>query len=164
MNSSKKGGPDRAVFEREIEKLMESQEIRRMEQFGQHSGNNTLQHVRNVAFKSFELAQKLGWDIDEKVLARGAILHDYYLYTCVNKHGIKAYKHGTGHPGLALKNARKDFELTEKEENIIESHMWPLTLFHMPKSREAFLVCMADKYCAANEMLLHRNNLEGKKQ
>ena len=31
--------------------------------------------------------------------------------------------------------------------------MWPLTLFHMPTSKEALIVTIADKYCAINETL-----------
>ena len=85
--------------------------------------------------------------------AHGALLHDYYLYSIEEK-GLSAYVHGTRHPQIAVENAQKDFSLTEKELNIIRSHMWPLTLFHVPRSKEAALVCMADKYVASREMLL----------
>ena len=132
-----------------------------MGRFTQHQGTSTLQHVKNVAYRSFELAEKFGWDIDEKKLARGALLHDYYLYT-FKQADIGKYRHGTGHPKKALENAREHFDLSEKEENIIRSHMWPLTLFHAPHSREAVLVCLADKECAAKEML-GKKNLEGRK-
>ena len=157
----KKKGPDRGVFEDEIRKLMESEDIRKMGIYEQHEGNNTLQHVRNVTYCSFSIAEKLKMNIDERSLARGSMLHDYYLYN-IDEEGLSDYRHGVDHPRKALKNARSRFELNRKEENIILSHMWPLTLFHPPLCREAFLVCIADKYCAVNEMYMHRNNLEGK--
>ncbi len=153
-----KRGPDRAKFTDEIEKLLADPNIQKMARFGQHRGNNTLDHVVSVAWVSFDMAEELGWEIDEKSLARGAILHDYYLYD-IKQMGISDYEHGVGHPGRALKNARTLFNLSRKEENIILSHMWPLTLFHPPRSKEAILVTLADKYCAGNEMVLHRNRL-----
>ena len=158
MKRNKKGCPDRELFLQEMEKLLSSDEIRQMASFEQHRGNNTLQHSKNVAYKSFALAQKLGWKINERELARGAMLHDYYLYNIQEEH-ISDYRHGIGHPRKALENARKIRRLSPKEENIIKSHMWPLTLFHPPHSREAALVCMADKVCAINEMFLHKKDL-----
>lgn len=38
-------------------------------------------------------------------------------------------------------------------ENIIESHMFPLTITKIPKSKEAFIVSLADKICAVKENL-----------
>ena len=35
--------------------------------------------------------------------------------------------HGFRHPATALRNARKHFALNKVEENVIISHMWPLT-------------------------------------
>ena len=40
--------------------------------------------------------------------------------------------------------------LTPREENIIHRHMFPLTPMP-PTTREAWIVCLADKYCAAAE-------------
>ncbi len=53
---------------------------------------------------------------------------------------------------LAVRNAREHFILDRKTENIINSHMWPLPFSEMPKSREAVLVNLSDKFCAYQEM------------
>ena len=53
-------------------------------------------------------------------------------------------------------NARNYFQITKKEQNIIRSHMWPLTFRHMPTCREAVIVCLADKYCAVVESMFQR--------
>lgn len=143
---------NKALFESEMNALLNNPEIRRMSEFRMHRGKSTLHHVVAVAKTSFRLADRLGLDIDEKALARGAILHDFYLYTFFDT-DISGFRHGISHPETALRNARKITTLTEKEENIIRSHMWPLTPFHPPRSKEAFLVMLADKYCAAKEML-----------
>ncbi len=154
---------DRSIFDEQIRLLKEDPEIQKMASFTMHNGNTTLQHVENVADVSFRIAEKLGIDIDEKALARGAMLHDYYLYT-FKETKMSPYRHGISHPETALKNASKRHRLTEKETNIIRSHMWPMTFLHPPMSREAVLVCLADKYCAVNEMLLKKHDLSEKKQ
>ena len=154
---------DRSIFDEQIRLLKEDPEIQKMASFTMHNGNTTLQHVENVADVSFRIAEKLGIDIDEKALARGAMLHDYYLYT-FKETKMSPYRHGISHPETALKNASKRHRLTEKETNIIRSHMWPMTFLHPPMSREAVLVCLADKYCAVNEMLLKKHALAEKKK
>ena len=53
-----------------------------------------------------------------------------------------------------MENARRDFHITSKEAEIIYCHMFPLNLTRVPKSREARLVCMADKMVAGSETLL----------
>lgn len=141
---------DRELFYRELNKLILDPKINRLSNFPQHNGSNTLAHCVQVAKRSFELAEILGWDIDEKELARGAMLHDYYQYN-IKEEGFSAYRHGTSHPLTAMKKAQEDFDLTDKELNIIRGHMWPLTLVHPPKSKEALLVCLADKSVATKE-------------
>lgn len=144
---------DRTVFYNELNRLLLDPRVQSMEQYPQHHGTNTLRHSIRVAQTSFELAQHLGWDIDERELARGAMLHDYYLYD-IKAERLTPYRHGISHPKIAADNAKKDFGLTDHEVGIIRSHMWPLTLFSPPRSKEAALVCMADKYIATQEMFL----------
>ncbi len=145
----------RERFYTELNRLLLDPKVKRMKEFPQHFGTNTLSHSIKVAEASFRLAEKLGWDIDERELARGALLHDYYLYD-IKAEGLTPYRHGTSHPGKAAENAGRDFGLTPNELNIIRGHMWPLTLFSPPRSKEAALVCMADKYVASKEMILRK--------
>jgi len=56
------------------------------------------------------------------------------------------------HPKLAVSNAEKRFSLNNRERNIIYSHMWPIPGAPLPRSKEAWLVCIADKLCAHREM------------
>ena len=141
---------NKELFINELKKLLTDPKVRRLEEFPQHGGSNTLRHSVAVAMRSFELAEKLGWDIDEKELVRCAMLHDYYLYRIKDK-GLTAYKHGTSHPEIAIRNAKKDFGLSSKEMSDMRSHMWPLTFTHPPRSKEAALLCLADKDVAIKE-------------
>lgn len=150
-------------FYRTLTTLCSDPRITKLKAYSQHKGIPTFQHCRNVAVYSFYLAEKLGWRIDEDALARGAMLHDYYLYTVVEKQKetkLSNFKHGITHPQLSLENALKEFDLTEKEKNIIRAHMWPLTIFHIPMSKEAWLVCLTDTYCAIRELSGDTKELE----
>jgi uncharacterized protein len=141
---------DKELYKEEIRQLMQDPKVQNLKNFPQHNGSNTLRHSLAVAKRSYELAEELGWDINEHELARGAMLHDYYLYE-IKKKGYTAFHHGTKHPVTAMNQAKEDFDLNDKEMAIIRSHMWPLTLLHPPRSKEALLICMADKDIAMKE-------------
>ena len=89
----------------------------------------------------------------EKDLIRGALLHDYFLYDWHDKNRANYQKlHGFYHPGIALRNAEKEYRLSPREKDIIKKHMWPLTIVP-PRCREAWIVTTADKYCSLLETL-----------
>lgn len=149
-NASQTETNSEEAFNSALNRLMNDENILKMKQFGQHHGNNTYQHCVNVAKCSFYLAQKMHIRINEEELATGAMLHDYYLY-CTKDVTMSGFRHGISHPKTALENAGRIWPLDRKEKNIIRTHMFPLTLVHVPCCREAWLVSLADKYCAARE-------------
>ncbi len=135
----------------EILKTYQAQEeVQSMQEFVQHGHTSTYQHCMNVVCFSYWLNKHFHLHADEKALLVGALLHDFYLYDWHEKSTWHKW-HGFSHPFRAAGNARKIFGITEKESHIIESHMWPLTLRHMPGSREAVIVCLADKCCSVVE-------------
>ena len=146
---------DETRFFRTLTDLERNPQVRLLKKHRQHKGNTTFRHCHSVAVESFHLAQRFGWNVDESALARGAMLHDYHLYTRQNEK-INALRHLVSQPKRARGNAEKVFDLSRKEKNIIESHMWPLTLFKLPRSKEAVLVTLADKVCALRELCGHR--------
>ncbi len=148
---------DEKRFYRILRELENNPHVRELERYRQHRGNTAFRHCCGVAEASFRMAQRFGWRVDERALARGAMLHDYHLYTRQHIH-INPLRHLIEHPRRACSNAERVFTLSGKEKNIIRSHMWPLTLFHVPRSREAFLVMLADKWCALREMRTRHEN------
>ncbi len=139
-----------------IAHLSSDQRIARMKNYIQHGSVSTYEHVRSVAKTSVVLNQRLHLHADERRLIKGAFLHDYYLYDWHDSENESGRMHGFKHPKIAMDKADRDFHLTDLERNMIRSHMWPLTLFHMPKSREAWLLCVADKIVSTHETLLKR--------
>lgn len=145
-----------SVFHQTILQVSEHSKVKQMQELSHHKVTTTYMHCLNVAECSYLLAKRLHIRIDEESLAMGALLHDFYLYNYRAQNEIGGYEHLTKHPGNALKNAQTYFDVTDKVENIIASHMWPMTITKLPKSKEAVLVCIADKVCAFKELALHR--------
>lgn len=140
----------------EIEKLLHglntTKEAGLMKKYIQHGQISTYEHVMSVVRLSFYLNRRFHLGASDAQLVRGAFLHDFYLYDW-HENGYPGRLHGLHHPAIALKNAMQRYKLTPAERNIIESHMWPLTPFAIPKCRAAFIVCLADKICSAYETI-----------
>ena len=119
----------------------------------QHGQVTTWQHCVRVARAAVSLGEALHLRVSQKELVRAALLHDYFLY---DWHEPGHTKHATMHPVFALRNAQEDFDLTPLEENAIAAHMWPLPPGRVPASREAWLICAADKWCSLGETLFMR--------
>lgn len=134
-----------------IDDIYSTPEVKSLSSFVQHSDINRLDHITSVTYLSYLFSKKLG--LDYVSTARGAVMHDLFYYDWHD--GDWSHRpHGYRHPGFALKNARElDPAITEKEENIILRHMWPLTVIP-PKYPEGMIVSLCDKYCAAMELLI----------
>ena len=147
-----------------LEKYDHHPEVQKMRKFIQHGSVTTYQHCKNVVLVSFWMNRRLHLGADETSLAVGAFLHDFYLYDWHKKgtfYGLRRLfeMHGFSHPGSACVNAKRVFQITKKEQDIISCHMWPLTFRHVPTCREAVIVCLADKYCAMVESMFQRTRV-----
>lgn len=124
----------------------------------QHGKTNIYIHSRNVAYLSYIIARfcerRLKLKIDYDVLVVGAMFHDFFLYDWHVSEGRQKL-HGFRHPKIASMNAQKYFNINEEEKEIIETHMWPLTITKFPRTTEAKIVCIADKICSTKETI-HR--------
>jgi uncharacterized protein len=139
--------------------ILSSPNFRSTKQHIQHGNITVNAHCLSVARYSLALSRKLGVVCSEDELIRGALLHDYFLYDWHEKDEINPHRlHGFYHPGRALGNASKEYELTPIEMEIIRKHMWPLTPVP-PMCREAWIVTMADKWCSLMETLhIHKGH------
>lgn len=138
-----------------LENLSKKSKLRRMERYIQHGDTSCLKHTIAVAYYSIKLADFLKIKYKKRDLIRGALLHDYFLYDWHD--GTKGRKvHGFTHPKAALRNADRDFTLTNIERDIIKKHMFPLTLVP-PMCREGWIVCTVDKACSLYETLKRKN-------
>ena len=133
--------------------ILESENFRSTRNFIQHGTMPVRRHCIDVARQSIAICKFLGIHCNERELVRGALLHDYFLYDWHDKNRENYQRlHGFYHPGIALKNASREYNLTLRERDIIKKHMWPLTVAP-PLCREAWIVTTADKYCSLLETL-----------
>lgn len=123
--------------------------FQKMNDYIQHGTTTTLKHCLDVSYVSYKICKSYGFDY--RSAARGGLLHDLFLY---DWHGYARrtgnYFHGFTHPRVAHHNATHYFDLTDKEQDIILKHMWPLTIVP-PKNIEGYVVMYADKYCGLLE-------------
>jgi len=143
-----------AEFYLHIQPLLECDQVQALENFTQHNCYSRLNHCLDVAYYSFFIAKLLRWDCGSA--ARGALLHDLYLYDRAESPGQNK-DHLRAHPKVALENARTVCELNKIEENIIRRHMWLVTLVP-PRYKEGYIVTFVDKYCALREALISLRN------
>lgn len=119
----------------------------------QHGTISVKEHSIQVARQSILLSDRLGIKHNRRDLVRGALLHDYFLYDWHDVDRENPHRlHGFHHPARALKNAAAEYELTDRQKEIIIKHMWPLTV-KPPMCREAWVVTAADKYCSLLETI-----------
>ena len=115
----------------------------------QHGDMSVYDHTLLVTERCVAFARARRARVDMRSLVRGALLHDYFLYDW-HEDDDSHRLHGFTHAGRALRNAKRDFDITEIEEDMIGCHMFPLNL-RPPKTTEGRILCLVDKMCATYE-------------
>ncbi len=103
-----------------------------------HHGINRYNHLERVAFYTFIVTKCLRLNYIEAT--RAAFLHDFFIDDVEHMSTIKALRR---HPRCALDNSKKYFDLTPLQEDIILTHMFPVT-FTPPKYFESVIVDVID--------------------
>ena len=141
------------LFKTVLNEIQKDSRFRECSQYMMHGKTSVRQHCIKVAYTALFISYKFYVKVDERQLIRGALLHDYFLYDWHEK-SLKNSIHGFTHGSTALKEAKKDFNLSATERDMIKHHMFPLTPT-APRSCEGFILCIADKVCAVSETI-HR--------
>lgn len=121
-----------------------------LKKYPSHGNTSLYNHSIAVAHKSLMFVNKYKIKCHKKDLVKGALLHDLYLY---NWHDTKVKFHNLRHSSISLDTAKRYFKLTKRIENIIYSHMFPITFWTLPQYKEAWIVCLFDKIVAIKEIL-----------
>jgi len=142
--------PMEQEFHNIVRDIYEHSEFRKLKGFYHHN-SSIYEHAMAVSYLSYKICKVLG--LDYHSAARGAMMHDFFLYDWRNHDEPDLPRetfHGPAHPKIALANAQKHFSLNPIERDIIIKHMWPLTPVP-PRFRESFVVTFADKYLSSKE-------------
>ncbi len=135
-----------------VKHILESDEFVKLKD-SVHHGMNRYDHSLRVSYAAYKYAKER--DLDYKTMAIGGLLHDFFE----NPDNMNSYSRMIStfiHPKKALKNAKNKFNLSEIEEDIIISHMFPVNLT-LPKYKESWIVNMCDKKVAIEEFLMTIN-------
>jgi len=136
---------------------LNNENVKRMNEIQMHRGSSCYIHsfrVAKLCVKKAARYQRYTFE-DLKNILVASILHDYYLYDWREHHELRK-KHGRRHPLVACANAIRDFNIPVEVQDIIKSHMWPLTPKLYPKTKEAKLVNRMDNHIATREGLTFR--------
>lgn len=136
--------------------ILHDEEYQKLKKFTAHGRYSVYDHCFRVALYAYSYAKSKNMNIDYQSLIRGCLLHDFYLYDWHHSHEGHSL-HGFRHPYFALKNVKKRFSLNKKEINMIISHMFPLTFWRPPLSKEAWVLTYSDKRCARLETSRRKN-------
>ncbi len=132
-----------------IDKYINNKKVMKLKDIPHHDSNR-LNHSLKVSYYSYKICKKL--NLNYISAAKAGILHDLFFTRSINyskaKDKIKLY--ANMHPEMALENAKKVTDLTPLEENIIISHMWPLSKY-LPKYKESFILGSVDAVISTKE-------------
>lgn len=140
-------------FQMIVEDILNNHEFQELDQ-ELHHGISRYGHSMRVAKYVYKVSKKMNWDYEK--VTRAALLHDFFLDNQLEEYGIA--KTWCKHPEIALENAKKYFELDDRQENVIVSHMFPSCKV-MPKYKESWLVSCVDKCVSFYEMYRFKASL-----
>ena len=115
-----------------------------------HHGLNRYDHSIRVSYYSYKISKLL--HLSYKETARAGLLHDFYLEQIDEQEKIKdkIKLFSSRHPNIAVNNSLKYYDLSDKEIDIIKTHMFPSSHF-IPKYMESWIVSIVDKVVSTKE-------------
>ena len=129
-----------------IDDIVNNEEFHKIKEC-RHHGMNRLDHSLRVSYYSYLIAKKLRLNTIET--ARGGLLHDFFVEEDLTKRKQKFSMFF--HPYASIENAKKIFNLTPLEKDIIVNHMFPTLPHKIPKYTESWIVSLVDKGVAMYE-------------
>lgn len=131
-------------FENIINHITSNEEFLKLKEI-KHHGITRYDHSLSVAYYSYKVTKL--FHLDYKATTEAALLHDFFQEEVNDKNLIARLRQ---HPNCAVVNATSNFNLTEKQIDIIKTHMFPIT-FTPPKYLESWIVDVVDDISAIKE-------------
>lgn len=135
-------------YKKIVKEILRNKDFKKM-YYIEHHGISRWEHLLKISYYSYKIAKTI--KLDYVSVARGALLHDFYLAGDERSFKRKFLDTFT-HPKRALFTSLNNFCLNDIEKNIIVSHMFPI--YHsMPKYKESILVDIVDKIIGGHELI-----------
>lgn len=110
-----------------------------------HHGITRYEHSLRVAYYSYVITKALR--LNYKETTEAALLHDFFINEVKDKNALARLRQ---HPSYAVENASEIINLSEKQIDIIKTHMFPIT-FTPPKYLESWIVDIVDDVASIYE-------------
>lgn len=110
-----------------------------------HHGITRYDHCLRVAYFSYKVSKFLHLNYEE--ITEAALLHDFFLDEIDTESG---YKKLIMHPQIAAENAKKYFQITKRQEDMIKTHMFPVTILP-PTHIGSYIIDFVDDIAAIYE-------------
>ena len=150
-------------LEKTYQYYLHHEAILKMQEIPAHIGSNVYIHTFKVVKKVMKKAVKSRKNLDLENLLLASIFHDYYLYNWRTTKD-RPHPHGKYHPGIAANNAKRDFDISSKSQEMIKTHMWPFNFFKPPKGKEAWILNKVDTWVALMECLVSKKRKQKKEK
>lgn len=134
-----------------IKDILNNDHYQLIKDISHHGSTDRYSHCLSVSYRAYKIAKIFGGDL--RIIARSGLLHDFY-YEKTSDFSSKLSKIKLlirQHPSLAVINAKKEFNINDREENAIISHMYPVN-FCLPRYKESWIVAIADKIVSFGEV------------
>lgn len=138
---------DNSEYKKNVYDILENNEFNRLSNI-KHHGCNRLDHSIRVSYWSYKISKF--FKLDSEKVSRAALLHDFFLEDNDQLEKKDRAKTMVKHPEYALENAKKYFDLSEMEEDIILTHMFPIGK-RVPKYFESWIVDIVDDVVSVYE-------------
>ena len=141
----------------EYREILDNEKFKAPDNLIAHGKTSVMEHSILVAECGLKIIEKYNLKVNKDEFIKSALLHDYYFYDWHNapKHvGL----HGFTHSKTAAENAKTTFGINDRVYANILSHMWPLNITKLPKTKEGLILCIADKICSAGEVFVREKN------
>ena len=129
-----------------VNHILSSDEFNKIKKI-EHHGVTRFDHSLKVSYYSYKLAKLFKLDSEE--VARGGLLHDFFI-SDEDRTTKDRFISTFIHPKKAVKQANDVFNISDKEYDIIRTHMFPINLA-VPKYVESWLVSIVDKVVGISE-------------
>ncbi len=138
------------------DEILQSEEMQEAFEQIHHKWSTVGEHTLRVAFTSVLICyvlRKLKIKVNVPAVVVGSLCHDLGILGRADKYFSKKECHRE-HAKESVEVARELVDdLSEKAEDIIERHMWPMGKSKFPNSIEGAVVSVADKYTAVKDII-----------
>lgn len=130
-----------------VDDILNNEEFQKLKDITHHGATSRYNHSVHVSYHVYKITKFLNLNYEEAT--RASLMHDFFF-----EHNPKSkqeqIKFLVEHPKQAVNNAKKYYELTDLQENLILAHMFPFR-HNLPKYMESWINNFVDNYISIYE-------------